>query len=119
MTYMAFLIMHALVILISVVIATNHKHYIFNMQMGYVAAAPSLSDRSLFKSYYRTYPSDASFVPALMSLIEFYKWKNLLIITENANTFITVSKHSYSMQCSHQAITTMNKLLYMYNMRIA
>ena len=59
--------------------------------MGYVAAAPSLSDRNQFKSYYRTYPSDANFVPALVSFIGYYKWKKLLIITENANTFITVS----------------------------
>ena len=59
--------------------------------MGYVSAAPSLSDRSRFKSYYRTYPSDAIFVPAVVSFISYYNWKKLLIITENANTFITVS----------------------------
>ena len=65
--------------------------YSIYSQMGYVAAAPSLSDRDLFKSYYRTYPSDANFVPTLISFVEYYKWKKLLIISENANTFITVS----------------------------
>ena len=61
------------------------------MQMGYVAAAPSLSERDRFKSYYRTYPSDAIFVPTVLSFIRYFNWRTLLIITENANTFITVS----------------------------
>ena len=60
-------------------------------QMGYVAAAPSLSDRSRLQSYYRTYPSDAIFVPGIIAVIEFYGWRELCLITEEANTFMMVN----------------------------
>ena len=74
--------------------------------MGYVAAAPSLSNRQRFKSYYRTYPSDAIFVPALVSFIRYYQWKKICIITENANTFISVSSNR-SMACSSASVISL------------
>ena len=78
-------------------------HFLTFLQMGYVAAAPSLSNRQRFKSYYRTYPSDAIFVPALVSFIRYYQWKKICIITENANTFISVSSNR-SMACSSTSV---------------
>ena len=58
--------------------------------MGYVAAAPSLSDRERLRSYYRTYPSDAIFVQGVIGIIRYYGWRDVCIITEEANTFTMV-----------------------------
>ena len=60
-------------------------------QMSYVSATPALSDRELFPNFFRAYPSDTNFVPAMIALVKFFGWKRILIITEEASVFFKVS----------------------------
>ena len=58
--------------------------------MAYVSSSPILSDRSRFKSFWRTYPSDTSASHAVLALVLQYEWNKLKILTQQENIFIEV-----------------------------
>ena len=53
-----------------------------------------LSNRQRFINFFRTYPSDESFVPAVTSFIQFYGWKRILFITQDQGLFTAVSTNA-------------------------
>lgn len=58
--------------------------------MSYVSATPLLSNRDLYPNFFRTHPSDENFIPGMVALLNFYGWKRVLIITEEATVFLEV-----------------------------
>jgi len=63
---------------------------LFPPQISYAAALSSLSDRSRFKSYFRTTPTFNNYAPAIVSLLNKFNWKRVAIITQAENLFIKV-----------------------------
>ncbi|XP_064390848.1 gamma-aminobutyric acid type B receptor subunit 2-like [Halichondria panicea] len=56
-------------------------------QIAYVSSSIELSDRSRFPNFFRTYPSDADFAPAVVTLIEKYGWRQMGFITQDEGLF--------------------------------
>ena len=64
------------------------------MQISYASTSAALSNRALYPNLFRTVPSDESLTPALATLMNYYGWRTLSIITEQESQFIKVIKHS-------------------------
>ena len=63
-------------------------------QVAYSSGSIMLSNRQRFINFFRTYPSDESFVPAVTSFIQFYGWKRILFITQDQGLFTAVSTNA-------------------------
>jgi len=61
------------------------------MQISFAAALSSLSDRSRFKGYFRTTPTFNNYAPALVALLNNFKWKRIAFITEVQTLFVKVN----------------------------
>ena len=61
------------------------------MQIAYVSSSIELSDRNRFPNFFRTYPSDADFAPAIVTLIQEYGWRQMGFITQDEGLFTEVS----------------------------
>ena len=48
----------------------------------------TLSDRSSFPNVFRTVPSDESLAPALTTLMQYYGWRKVAIVTEREQQFL-------------------------------
>ena len=68
-------------------------NYIIIIQIAYSSSAITLSNRQKFVNFFRTYPSDVSFGPAMVSLLQYYGWNQIVIITEEQNLFTAVSSN--------------------------
>ena len=68
------------------------RHLFFGpAQISFASALSSLSDRSRFKSYFRTTSSFNTYAPAILALLNRFNWKRVAFITQNENLFLTVS----------------------------
>ena len=56
-------------------------------QISFITALSSLSDRSRFKSYFRTTPSSKEFASSIVALLNNFNWTRLAFLTENQNLF--------------------------------
>ncbi|XP_064390853.1 gamma-aminobutyric acid type B receptor subunit 2-like [Halichondria panicea] len=56
-------------------------------QISYASSLSELSNRDSFPNFFRTYPSDTIFTPAIVSLIQEYGWKRIAFITQDENLF--------------------------------
>ena len=61
------------------------------LQISPASASSTLSDRSRFKKYFRTFPTFEIFAPAVLSLLEHYNWSRIVFLTQNENLFNNVS----------------------------
>ena len=48
----------------------------------------ALSDRSAFPNFFRTVPSDHSLAQALATVMQYYGWRQLSILTEGEQQFL-------------------------------
>lgn len=60
------------------------------LQISYASTSATLSDRTVYPSLFRTVPSDEPLAPALATLLQYYGWRQLSILTEEKPQFITV-----------------------------
>ena len=63
--------------------------------MAYSSSAVVLSDKERFVNFFRTAPSDASFVPAIVSLLQTYGWTRMVVITQDQNLFTDVGVNAF------------------------
>ncbi|XP_064390840.1 gamma-aminobutyric acid type B receptor subunit 2-like [Halichondria panicea] len=56
-------------------------------QISYASSLTELSNRERFPNFFRTYPSDTIFTPAIVSLIREYGWKRIAFITQDERLF--------------------------------
>ena len=56
-------------------------------QISYVSSAVVLSDRSRFQNFFRLYPSEENYIPALVAVIKKFGWRRVGIVTQNAVLF--------------------------------
>ena len=62
-----------------------------SMQISYASTSAALSDRSVYPNLFRTVPSDEPLAPALATVMQYYGWRTLSILTEQESQFIHVS----------------------------
>ena len=60
------------------------------MQISYASTSAALNDRSVYPNLFRTVPSDESLAPALATVMRYYGWRTLSILTEQQSQFIQV-----------------------------
>ena len=63
------------------------------MQISYASTSAALSDRSVYPNLFRTVPSDEPLAPALATVMQYYGWRTLSILTEQQTQFIHVSEN--------------------------
>ena len=61
------------------------------IQISYASTSATLSDRSVYPNLFRTVPSDEPLAPALATVMQYYGWRTLSILTEQESQFIHVS----------------------------
>ena len=61
-------------------------------QISYASTSSVLSDRSIYPRVFRTMPSDEVLAPALASVMNYYQWRRMSIVTESdQQQFVKVS----------------------------
>ena len=80
-----------------------HLVFLPCMQISYASTSVALSNRSLYPNLFRTVPSDESLAPALATVMQYYGWRTLSILTEQETQFTEVT-------CIHNS----NQLYKMY-----
>ena len=60
------------------------------LQISFAAASPVLSDRTRFKYYFRTSPSFVHYAPAILGMLNKFRWRRIAFITERENVFLKV-----------------------------
>ena len=58
------------------------------LQVSFDSTSVTLSDRSSFPNVFRTVPSDESLAPALATLMQYYGWRKVAIVTEREQQFL-------------------------------
>ncbi|XP_064391124.1 gamma-aminobutyric acid type B receptor subunit 2-like [Halichondria panicea] len=62
-------------------------HHSSISQISYASSLSELSNRESFLNFFRTYPSDTIFTPAIVSLIQEYGWRRIAFITQDDSLF--------------------------------
>ena len=62
-------------------------HVISLLQISFASAVSTLSDRTRFRNFFRTYPNFGNFVPALASVLKHYNWSRIVFLTQDENLF--------------------------------
>ena len=52
------------------------------MQISYASTSVVLSNRTMYRSLFRTVPSDELLSAALVSTMKYYGWRQLAVVTE-------------------------------------
>ena len=60
----------------------------FVIQISYASTSATLSNKSLFPNFFRTVPSDESLPPALATVMQYYGWRQVAIVTERESQFL-------------------------------
>ena len=88
--------LYQVMLLLSVMLHTTSKvmitgilvlHVISLLQISFASAVSTLSDRTRFKNFFRTYPNFGNFVPALLSVLNHYNWSRIVFLTQDENLF--------------------------------
>ena len=59
-------------------------------QISYASTSVALSDRSVYRNFYRTVPSDELLVPAVAAIMKSFGWRQLSVFTEKHSQFLQV-----------------------------
>ena len=59
--------------------------------MSYSSMSPMLSDRVRFPNYYRTVPEALGLSTVLMTTLDYYGWRRLVVVSQEENVFSLVS----------------------------
>ena len=62
----------------------------FFLQISFASAVSTLSNRTRFRNYFRTYPNFENFVPVLLSVLNHYSWNRIVFLTQDENVFSKV-----------------------------
>ena len=73
----------------SVVIVTYS--FQFRFQLSYSSASPALSNKKIYKRFFRVFPPESSFNSAKFDLLDSFEWKKVGTITEGHEIFTLVS----------------------------
>ena len=65
-----------------------------DFQISYASTSVVLSDRSVYRSFFRTVPSDELLVSAVAAIMDFYGWRQLSVFTEEQPQFLQVGMSS-------------------------
>ena len=66
----------------------SHIDLFNHLQISFASSVSSLSDRTRFRNFFRTYPSSVeNFVPTLLSVLNHYDWNRIMFLTQNENIF--------------------------------
>ena len=78
--------------------SNHHSSY---RQLSYSSASPALSDKSMYKKFYRVFPPESSFNPAKISLLRAFDWNKVGTLTESqVELFALVSEVRLTTVCS-------------------
>ena len=77
-------------VIYNTLISLNNTFFDMILQISFATGLSSLSDRSRFKSYFRTTPSLKEHVFSIVTLLDYFNWTRLAFLTENQNLFKTV-----------------------------
>ena len=66
------------------------------IQVAYDSSSILLSDRRRFVNFFRTYPSDITFGPDVLSFLRFYGWNRIMFVTEQEELFTGVSEITHN-----------------------
>ena len=61
------------------------------MQISYASTSVVLSDRSVYRSFFRTVPSDELLLSAVATIMLNYEWRQVSLFTEQDTRFLNVS----------------------------
>lgn len=59
--------------------------------MSYASMSPMLSNRIRFPNYYRTVPEAVGLGTVLLTTMDYYGWKRLVVVSQEENVFSLVS----------------------------
>ena len=76
------------------------------IQVSYAGSSPALSDRQKYSSFYRLYPSEASFNAPRLAIIEYFQWNIVSTIHQTADVFSLAMK-SMTDDLLHHNITVL------------
>ena len=66
----------------------SHIDLFNHLQISFASAVSTLSDRTRFRNFFRTYPNSIeNLVPALLSVLNRYDWNRIAFLTQNENIF--------------------------------
>ena len=74
----------------------THAHMPVHMQISYGSSSPTLSDRDMFPTFFRTIPSETQSNSARFALMKRYNWTKVATLHETRNVFTLVSWTVYS-----------------------
>ena len=84
-----------------------------HMQISYGSSSPTLSDRDMFPTFFRTIPSETQSNSARFALMKRYNWTKVATLHETRNVFTLVSWTVYSISSpTTQALLIIEKPLY-------
>ena len=70
------------------------------LKISYASTSAVLSDRSVYRNFYRTIPSDEILVPAVATIMNYYNWRQLSVFTEEQPQYLQVyMNYVYSYMC--------------------
>ena len=69
----------------------THAHMPIHLQISYGSSSPTLSDRDMFPTFFRTIPSETQSNSARFALMERYNWSKVATLHETRNVFTLVS----------------------------
>ena len=76
------------------------------LQISYASTSSALSDRSVYANLFRTVPSDEPMAPALATLMQYYGWRQLSILTEGEPQFMKACYVTLSVKDQFKSINT-------------
>ena len=76
----------------STVIAVYRSHgdALLLLQISSTSTSVVLSDPSIYANLFRTVPSDEPLAPALVTLMQYFGWKQMSVVTEKEPRFMEV-----------------------------
>ena len=63
------------------------RSFLILIQISYASSSSVLNDRSVYPTLFRTVPSDEALAPALATLMNYYGWRKVAILTEKKPQF--------------------------------
>lgn len=59
-------------------------------QISFASPSADLKDRERFRTHFQMYPPDDTVAPSIVTLVDYYGWTRMSIITEKQNTYLKV-----------------------------
>jgi len=63
-------------------------HYWKLSQISFASPSADLKDRERFRTHFQMYPPDDTVAPSIVTLVDYYGWTRMSIITEKQNTYL-------------------------------